>query len=1749
MAEDEPAGDAVRGRGLCRGRRFEVVRELGRGGEGRVVEVREVLAVREASGSPALAMKEARTGHMPALRAEFELLSRLAHPHVVAVHDFFAVSPVAEPGVSAAAYTLEMVGGLDFVEAFLVGGLRVSSHLPRLVEQLLGALAQLHSSGIAHLDLKPQNLLVEGGDDPRVRLIDFGIAARIGEPLQKVFGSRSYIAPELSGGLVAPAITDGVRLSVVDARADLFSLGVVLTQVLLGRVGSPNRARALADVAADERLSALRQAAGSGVSDDVSAVIELASCCLDPDPAGRPRSAAAAAHFYGRARRRGLVLVGPAAALAMARSGGLVARDAELEEVVRALRSRRFLRLGGPAGSGRTALIDAAVRATQVSGLVCERWPAHGRVPTIEDFAVCLDRLVGDEAGVLGARLLALGEPIRTDGSASGPDEFEARLNQVVDAAVAALLQAEPAPCALAIGRPDEAPLPVRRFLLRLASGVEAGRALPLGLVVRVDAASGGNTMELGGTSLDGVRLFLNSRFGVAIANDPELVAWFFATSAGLFGELEALAELLVATGRLGLGPDGWSFTGGDGGLAALTPASRVRARLASFSPLARRVVGVMASIGEAVPRSALVRSLVAVLPRSDGEAVSESLGTLELATWLEARGGDVSLARGLVQALEEPSEEVRTLTRQVLASLRDQVGTAALSPGLSARIAGGLAGASLLLEPIRAAIQGFRFEEAERLCLLGLELAASSPRSDAVDVEVELYGLRAEIADRLGPREAQRAALVALAQALRPEDPRQLDVKSRLFWTLTRMGDPSFEAEGDTLRLGALAANRPFLAAEVAVHLAIVKTQRGEQDAAEALLLEAGEALDRQVGSAQPSADAPDERKAMALRARIHNNLGNVAMYRGKHATARERYARALELKRLEGDPVGQRIALGNLALADLELDRPADALRGLIESRAVALTTGHRRGVAWSCLTMAELGLECGALNYARRRAEQAAAIAHELGDLLVEGDALTTLAEVELALGEPMRLTAERGAALAREAKNGWTRRRAELLMAVADGAELSVFSDDVAADPGTRRLAARYLAERAMEQGSLDLAISTMRPWLLPSAGTPSGRPGRAGLRAANLWLTGARALSLTGDPVAEQRHVASAVKRLRAWMDALPATPLSDGVDPESELDGPSRLTAASLAPVQRLLALLDARAPLGQDISVTAIHDTSSGLTAGGPIHPGDTRGADLLSAHEDLMTGDAAAIARVMSAELVGLLRAEQAERAYIFVFEGEFTGASKSFEFVEGRDADGEAIEGARKKIPEVAIEAARRGAGQGDERGLMPAWRASGDGGRGSIVVVPFALPVGGQCARGAVVLQNRFVGEAFSDLERVVERVKPVALVARLLIYERALAAAIAERERVSTEARQVVRESTEEIRTLRRELESTREQLGPVNDYGAIVFSSGAMKRMLRQVDRVVSTDLPVHIHGESGTGKELIARAVHDLGVRKGGPFLAQNCTAIPPTLFESELFGHERGSFTGAVRSTEGLFRRAHHGTLFLDEIGDLPLELQAKLLRVLETGEVRPVGATKSQFVDVRILSATHRDLSDLIKKGLFREDLYYRLNVIRIEVPPLRDRPEDIPVLVNHFLSLKPRPGKGPIGIDDLAMKALVRFPWPGNVRQLENEISRAALLADGELIALTDLSADVAELGRQGGRPGVVVMAAPGGGDSLGVMGLGAGQLKDRVDRLETLVLQAALAEANHNKSEVARVLGLSRAGLNLKLKRLGLWDGE
>jgi DNA-binding NtrC family response regulator len=268
------------------------------------------------------------------------------------------------------------------------------------------------------------------------------------------------------------------------------------------------------------------------------------------------------------------------------------------------------------------------------------------------------------------------------------------------------------------------------------------------------------------------------------------------------------------------------------------------------------------------------------------------------------------------------------------------------------------------------------------------------------------------------------------------------------------------------------------------------------------------------------------------------------------------------------------------------------------------------------------------------------------------------------------------------------------------------------------------------------------------------------------------------------------------------------------------------------------------------------------------------------------------------------------------------------------------------------------------------------------------------------------------------------------------------------------------------RALRQENENLRRQLRERYGLPGLIAQSSAMQSVLELVERVAPTDATLLIRGESGTGKEVIAKAVHHASPRASRPFVAVNCGAVPETLLESELFGYMRGAFTGAAVSKLGLFEEAGGGTLFLDEIAEMPAALQVKLLRALQSGEVRRLGATQSTIIDVRVIAATHGDLSALLAQGTFREDLFYRLNVIHIVVPPLRDRREDIPLLVDHFLARFHEANRSPIAaISPVAMKALTDYSWPGNVRELENVIERLVVTVQRSTIELEDLSSEI------------------------------------------------------------------------------------
>ena len=333
----------------------------------------------------------------------------------------------------------------------------------------------------------------------------------------------------------------------------------------------------------------------------------------------------------------------------------------------------------------------------------------------------------------------------------------------------------------------------------------------------------------------------------------------------------------------------------------------------------------------------------------------------------------------------------------------------------------------------------------------------------------------------------------------------------------------------------------------------------------------------------------------------------------------------------------------------------------------------------------------------------------------------------------------------------------------------------------------------------------------------------------------------------------------------------------------------------------------------------------------------------------------------------------------------------------------------------------------------------------------------------------------------------------------------------------------------DVRKLREENRTLREALGKKYSHPNIVARSPKMQEVLATVERVAPTNATVLLGGESGVGKDLIARAIHEKSKRASGPFLKINSTAIPENLLESELFGFEKGAFTGAVASKPGKFELADKGTLFLDEIGDVPPATQVKLLRVLQEREFERLGGTKTVKVDVRLIAATNKDLREALEQGTFREDLYYRLNVVPVDIAPLRERKEDIPDLVNLFVTrFASESGKMIEGISPQAMQMLVNYHWPGNVRELQNIVERACALSKGSQLEASDIHIDARPSKAGNGAPGFLP-------DGM------------TLEQWEDEMVREALKRANGNKSQAARLLGLSRNALRYRLSKIGIAD--
>jgi transcriptional regulator with GAF, ATPase, and Fis domain len=482
------------------------------------------------------------------------------------------------------------------------------------------------------------------------------------------------------------------------------------------------------------------------------------------------------------------------------------------------------------------------------------------------------------------------------------------------------------------------------------------------------------------------------------------------------------------------------------------------------------------------------------------------------------------------------------------------------------------------------------------------------------------------------------------------------------------------------------------------------------------------------------------------------------------------------------------------------------------------------------------------------------------------------------------------------------------------------------------------------------------------------------------------------------------------------------------------------------------------------------------------------------------------------------------------------ELTGAERGFLLLrddgelttrEARAAGGESLRGeALAMSRSIARQAMERGEAmlsadvEGDER--FSGFQSVHDLKIRSVLAVP--LPIREELA-GALYLDSRLGQRVFTPFH--LELVSRLADQAALALGTARLVGQIEDQrsrlERLNQELEHTLAAQREELADAREELSRSRSSFELRHRFEDLIGASSSMQRVYHLIERLAPRKLPVLITGESGTGKELIARALHAKSDRAGGPFFTVNCAAVSETLLESELFGYRKGAFTGAERDKPGYFELAHGGTLFLDEIGEMSQLMQAKLLGAIERGEVMPVGGKSSVRVDVRIVSATHRDLQALIREGAFREDLYYRIHVGRIDVPPLRERPDDIPLLVDHFLTLlASEEGQPRKQIEPAALRRLVGQPWPGNVRELQHQILRISAFARGPIITLRD----VERYGAAGGGP---VAALRGGG-------------LESLEELEIRQIRRALEQAGGNRTKAAEILGINRATLFRKLKR-------
>jgi Nif-specific regulatory protein len=1739
--------------------RYLLVRPLGEGGMGEVYLVRD-----RVQGDRPLALKILRRdfdpGAVDRFKEEFRSTSRLRHPNLAEVYDFGEIA-----GDGRLFLTMEYVEGRD------LQALDWSALAPRfddLAVQCLRALDYIHLRGLLHNDIKPQNILVR--PPFQVKLLDFGLARSVGDPTRpEPSGTLHYLAPERLQGR-AP-----------DGRSDLYSLGVVLYERLCGALpfqgkdagqvigailaGKPRAPRAQ-NPAAPERLE------------------RFVMALIARDPAARPASAGAALELLNRGSEAPASLDTPETYASLVGSGRFVGRDGDLASLFDLAAAvvldpsiddgrPRVVLIDGPSGIGKSRLLREMKNRLQLAGIrtltgrcyedggvpfqpfveILRQLPGRADLPPemraaldqvlpaeagagsstgsgaaaagdlsaeradkstfLAALAATLDRLGGDRPGVLVLEDLHWGDgpgvellehlllrprrapwlfvgSVRDDEAEKAPiGDFVKRFAPFPQLRRVSLrpLDAEQVTDLLASMVPfEERPVRLARLLIERSEGN------PLFLEELMRSLAEDGTLRRRGAAW-----FAESRTLDAIRLPQSLAAVVGRRLAGLSRRQREIASLLAVFNRpvppdlllAALGrepaPGQGAALGGDAEGAVETAEALARLHVAALET--GRDGSTLYVLAHSRIRDAVYRGLDDDRRRALHAAAGRALEEVSRAALDEVveelahhftQAGDAARATDYLLRAAARADALFNFQRQATH----------LARALDLLPAGDPRRLDALMELTLTRSQDLGDYPAALECARRLQREARA----AEDRAREVIGLCQEgwALGYLGePDEALERARRGLALARASKDTSLIIRGLNIVGTLhARRGQHrlALKFADEAASLAESIGQKRFLVSALN-NAALNHVGLGEAETGRAIL-ERSLAIAKENGLAyhyhrnlpnlgivlQETGDLPGALRVMDesfLWAREHGNielislqlsgLGQLYAQRGLFDRALRTFSEERAMRRQLNDEANQIQLFDFLGSAEREIGRLPDALAAHREGLELARRLGSRLQEGHLLSSLAFDLVETGALHEAGESAGSALAIGRELAHPRITFFALAGLARVATRAGDRR----EAAAAVRRLGRLDLTPLR---------------FPD--------RLLHSYVLAQSALTAGRPADAEREAR--------LASATAGRAGYRE-HEW----RFRALLGDVFSARGLPDDATDAYNAALSVIRQV-VSEIEDPavaqDYEQDERRREIARKAAEGERPFST--ARPGAG-DTQAARGSPAASIIPGGAAPLPGavavaaDAPVRMLATIYEITQIINSILDLKELLEKVMDLaIEIVRAERGLIFLYRSE----TDEMEMVVARNMERQTIKDATEYSRSILREVGRGRPilshdAVTDSR--FREYRSVSMYHIRSLLCVPLRHR---EKVIGTVYVDTRQPGVVFTEDD--------------LKFLE-----TFANQAAIAIENARLYEQIRQENQYLK---QAVQERYGFEN----IIGRSGRMREVFSLISRVSQSNLPVLIRGESGTGKELVARAIHHNSPRSQRRYFSENCAALPDTLLESELFGHSRGAFTGADSTHKGLFELADGGTLFLDEVGDMSVALQSKLLRALQDGEIRPVGSEATRRVDVRIISATNRDLEMLVKQKTFREDLYFRLNVISIRLPALRERSEDIPLLVDHFLGKVARENSAPkLRVDPTLMALLTRYDWPGNVRELENAVSKLALFASGDTLLLRDAKHDTEFFNR---------VTHP-----TGTAGVDAGLSLDDLER--------ALTQAKGNRVTAARLLGVSRATMFRKLRQYGI----